>query len=397
MKATTNYSILLAGTTQHTVMCAEPLLQDNRFSIISVMTPKPKKIGRKQKLTKNPVHVWAEKNNIPVILVDTKINISLKKQIQLDFQSLNPSKHFPTLQQKENPVHSTKTLRTSHTYSGQNQRNSPLTTHHSLPQFLVVVDFGYMIPQWLLDFPTTAPINIHPSKLPKWRGSSPGQFVLLYGEKTSAVSVIKMSKKLDSGDIIYQEEFNVLNTWTQQEYYYFSFRLISEKLPNILHNMTTRTLKPTPQPKKSPTPVARRLKREDGFVNWKLMKEVIKKKKEIKLTLEFLKKNLSPLLYQALTHTNASSSISNTLALDKRKISSQLSNAVRAFTPWPGVWTIVPTKKGDKRMKILSLGNTELISTSTTHIQHPTSNIPTVQLEGLQPTPFNQIKNQIVA
>jgi methionyl-tRNA formyltransferase len=71
---------------------------------------------------------------------------------------------------------------------------------------LLVVDFGYLIPTWLLQLPAIAPLNIHPSELPKWRGSSPGQFALLFknlGRETTqtAVTLMVMNEGLDQDQL----------------------------------------------------------------------------------------------------------------------------------------------------------------------------------------------------
>ena len=73
------------------------------------------------------------------------------------------------------------------------------------PDLLVVVSFGLIIPKWFLDVPAIGAINVHPSLLPRYRGPSPLQWVIWNGEKETGITVIKMSERMDAGDILFQE------------------------------------------------------------------------------------------------------------------------------------------------------------------------------------------------
>ena len=68
--------------------------------------------------------------------------------------------------------------------------------------FLIVIAYGKIIPSWLLELPNNSSINVHFSLLPKYRGASPIQASLLNGDNDSGISIIKMTKDLDAGDII---------------------------------------------------------------------------------------------------------------------------------------------------------------------------------------------------
>jgi len=74
------------------------------------------------------------------------------------------------------------------------------------PDLYVVVSFGLIVPKWALDIPSIAPLNIHPSLLPRYRGPSPMQWALLNGDAITGVTFIRMNEKMDEGDIIAQEE-----------------------------------------------------------------------------------------------------------------------------------------------------------------------------------------------
>lgn len=317
------FSVGICGTTQHTVMCAEALRTDGKFEVRFVLTPSPRLVGRKQVLTKNPLHVWAEKNGIDIIFVDKKIDAAVREKIEnAKYESID---------------------------------------------FLLVVDFGYIVPNWLLAIPQIAPVNIHPSDLPKYRGSSPGQFAMLYGDKKSAVSVIKMNDLLDQGDLIYQSYFDVSNTWMMNDYYQYAFNIISEQLPNILIDFAHQKIIAKPQPLEPVGPIARRLSREDGYLSWAFLSQLCEYQNE----------------------HNSSSSLPNSPLLKEVNQTVQnwpqtVANAVRALTPWPGVWTIVPTNKGDKRMKIVSV-----------EINDKKLDLVEIQIEGQEKELFTNIKNQL--
>lgn len=76
---------------------------------------------------------------------------------------------------------------------------------------IVLTDFGQIIPQEILDIPKLGAINIHPSLLPKYRGSTPIQNVILSGELKTGVSIIKMVQKVDAGPILAQEEMDIFD------------------------------------------------------------------------------------------------------------------------------------------------------------------------------------------
>ena len=182
--------IAIAGSTTYTRQMAEVLFENKNFEICWVLTPSPKKIGRKQILTSNPLDDFAQENKIKSFLIDNKIE--------------------------------------------KDQLLAKLTEEEI--DFLLVVDFGYFVPNWLLKLAKIASLNIHPSALPKWRGSSPGQFALLFqdyehfGGKKSAVTLMEMNNKLDQGPIIHQEFFDISDNWDQTDYYQAAFDLMAQVL-----------------------------------------------------------------------------------------------------------------------------------------------------------------------
>lgn len=83
----------------------------------------------------------------------------------------------------------------------------------------VLVSFGRIIPQEIIDLFTPAIVNVHPSLLPKYRGSSPIESAILNGDEKTGVSLMKLSKEMDAGDIYSQEEIELLKTETASDLY----------------------------------------------------------------------------------------------------------------------------------------------------------------------------------
>jgi len=75
--------------------------------------------------------------------------------------------------------------------------------------YLVVSAYGKVLPDWLLKHPKIAPINIHFSLLPKYRGASPIQSVLLNGDTRSGISIMKMTSGLDEGPVYAVNELKI--------------------------------------------------------------------------------------------------------------------------------------------------------------------------------------------
>jgi methionyl-tRNA formyltransferase len=74
------------------------------------------------------------------------------------------------------------------------------------PDVLVVVAYGLLLPQNILDIPKYGAVNLHPSLLPKYRGAAPINHALLHGDKVTGITSILMNSKMDAGDIILQEQ-----------------------------------------------------------------------------------------------------------------------------------------------------------------------------------------------
>lgn len=77
------------------------------------------------------------------------------------------------------------------------------------PDLIVVVSYGKFLPKWTLELPRYGAINVHPSLLPKYRGSAPIQWAILNGDKTTGITIMEMNEKMDAGDILFQKEIEI--------------------------------------------------------------------------------------------------------------------------------------------------------------------------------------------
>ncbi|MBQ2099630.1 MAG: methionyl-tRNA formyltransferase [Lachnospiraceae bacterium] len=76
----------------------------------------------------------------------------------------------------------------------------------------VVAAFGQILSQEILDMPANGSLNVHASLLPKYRGASPIQRVILDGEEKTGITIMQMDAGIDTGDILYQKEIAIENT-----------------------------------------------------------------------------------------------------------------------------------------------------------------------------------------
>jgi len=157
------------------------------------------------------------------------------------------------------------------------------------PKATVLVAYGEYLPSSLLDLPERASINLHPSLLPRWRGSTPIQSAILAGDRTTGVTIIHMDKGLDTGPILGQQSVEIGQEETHTE---LSRRLAvvgAELLAQILPQWLRGEIDPIPQDDSKAT-LTHTLTKEDGLLDWTLSAE-------------------------------------------------ELARRVRAFQPWPGTYT----------------------------------------------------------
>ena len=135
------------------------------------------------------------------------------------------------------------------------------------PEVMIVVGYGQIIPQSILDIPPRGIINVHASLLPKYRGAAPIQWAIARGETRTGVTTMRIDAGLDTGDILLESETQIGEEETAIE---LGERLSiagAELLSGTLSELSSITPKPQDDSLASYAPI---LKREDGYVDWKL-------------------------------------------------------------------------------------------------------------------------------
>lgn len=116
------------------------------------------------------------------------------------------------------------------------------------PDMIVVVSYGKFLPKSILNMPKYGCINVHPSLLPKYRGSAPIQWAILNGDKITGTTIMKMNEKMDAGDIILQKEVSILENETTGELWDRLAKISSELLLEAIQQIENGTAIYTKQP-----------------------------------------------------------------------------------------------------------------------------------------------------
>ncbi len=135
------------------------------------------------------------------------------------------------------------------------------------PESIVVVGYGRIIPQWMIDLPPMGNINLHASLLPKYRGAAPIQWAIACGEMVTGVTTMKIDSGLDTGDVLLQKEIPIEPTDTADTLAPRMATIGADLVRETLHGLKAGTVHPTPQDN-SKTNLAPILKKEDGEIDF---------------------------------------------------------------------------------------------------------------------------------
>jgi methionyl-tRNA formyltransferase len=173
------------------------------------------------------------------------------------------------------------------------------------PDLIIVVAFGQILSPQILWIPQEGCLNVHASLLPKYRGAAPINRVLIKGEKRTGITTFFISEKMDTGDIILQEEMEI----TPQD----NVTTLSERLAKLGAEVLLKTLKlikrgevPRQAQNEEEATYAPCLKKADALIDWE-------------------------------------------------KSASQIQNLVRGTNPWPGAFTYVKIGDDNLRFKVQRL------------------------------------------
>ena len=276
------YKIVFAGTPEFSSIILENLIK-NGWGISLVVTEPDRPAGRGKRLTSPPVKKFAQKKDLLVYRPEKISN--LKSQI------LNLK-----------------------------------------PDLIIVASYGQIIPKEIFEIPLRKTICLHPSLLPKYRGSSPIQTAILNGDKETGVTIFQVNEKIDAGGIIANGKWQMANSITAGELTKqlakISAKLLTETLPDYLEGKIK--LKKQDEKKASWT---KKITKENGYIE----------KSE----------------FQVARHQS----------LEK------IERKIRAYYPWPKVWT----KIDDKRIII-----------HKAHIENSKFILDIVQPEGKRPAKYEE-------
>ncbi|OGJ45042.1 methionyl-tRNA formyltransferase [Candidatus Peregrinibacteria bacterium RIFCSPLOWO2_02_FULL_48_14] len=251
------YTVIFFASSEIALPLLKTMAVDSRFKIKALITQPDKAAGRDGELKKPNVTHDAESLGLRILQPEKlSLEVALFQEIQ------------------ENP-----------------------------PDFFLTFAYGQLIPESWLALPRIAPINVHPSLLPKYRGPSPIQAAILNEDCETGITLMKMTKEMDSGPIANQEPLNIPNHSTINTLFELLGNLAAEKVPDWTFTLAQK--KPEEQfceQDHSKATFVKKIEKEDG-------------------------------------------------RLDFQKSAEEIFRQFRAFISWPGVFTLF---KG-KRLKLLEL------------------------------------------
>jgi len=210
--------IVFMGTPDFSTGVLEMLIQE--YDVIAVVTQPDRPVGRKKILTPPPVKKVALEHNIPVYQPE-KLNNSSELEEIINLK----------------------------------------------PDLIVTAAFGQLLPKSLLDTPKHKAINVHASLLPKYRGGAPIHYAVMNGEKKTGITIMYMAEKLDAGNIISQDEVEILENDTVGEVHdklaTLGTELLKKTLPTIFNGTNDSIVQDD-----SLATFASNISREDERIDW---------------------------------------------------------------------------------------------------------------------------------
>jgi methionyl-tRNA formyltransferase len=173
------------------------------------------------------------------------------------------------------------------------------------PDVIVVMAYGQILPQSVLEIPLVACLNLHASLLPRHRGAAPIQAAIVAGDRESGITVMYMDEGLDSGDFFLQSRLDIAADETGGSLHDRLAQIAPDALHEALAQLQGGNAPRIPQASSAAT-YAPKLEREDGRVDWTEPAELIERK-------------------------------------------------IRAFNPWPGAFVLLRSEAGrERKLKIFS-------------------------------------------
>jgi methionyl-tRNA formyltransferase len=138
---------------------------------------------------------------------------------------------------------------------------------HLQPDLIVVVAYGQILPQSVLELPRFGCINVHTSLLPKYRGAAPIQWAILNDEAETGVTIMKMDAGLDTGDILAQRFTPIRSEDNSETLHDRLAQMGAELLAQTITDFAAGKIQPRPQPTEGVVH-APKIKKADGRIDW---------------------------------------------------------------------------------------------------------------------------------
>lgn len=141
----------------------------------------------------------------------------------------------------------------------------------------VLAAYGFIIPQKIIDQFPLGIINIHPSLLPLYRGPTPIESAILFGDSKTGVSIMQISSKMDEGPIYRQKSIKIDQNDTKQTLYLKLQKIGADIVVEVLDNIIKEKLKPRSQPHPVRATYTSKITKQDGEIDWQKSAETIER------------------------------------------------------------------------------------------------------------------------
>lgn len=212
--------IIFAGTPAFAATHLQSIIDQGQHQVIAVYTQPDRPAGRGKKLTASAVKLLAEQNNLPLFQPES--------------------------------------LKTSDQQQLLSQHNADL---------MVVVAYGLLLPQAVLDIPRLGCINVHASLLPRWRGAAPIQRSIEAGDNETGVSIMQMEAGLDTGPVISSAHCDIAPEDTSDSLFEKLAELGGPALLSALSKIESGTAVASAQDEQQST-YAHKIDKSEALINW---------------------------------------------------------------------------------------------------------------------------------
>ncbi len=219
-------NLLFAGTPEFAAHSLQALL-DSEHQVLAVYTQPDRPAGRGRKLTASPVKALALEHDLPVLQPQTLREAEVQQALA-DWQA----------------------------------------------DVLVVVAYGLILPQAVLDAPRLGCLNVHASLLPRWRGAAPIQRAILAGDTETGVTIMQMDAGLDTGDMLYKVSCPIEPTDTAATLHDRLAGLGATALVETLRRLDAGEVQPEKQDDAQAT-YAEKLQKSEALIEWSQSAEVL--------------------------------------------------------------------------------------------------------------------------